>query len=116
MLDRYEVAEVSASKDRNRSSNSMSVREVERITGRDLKQLATGEAYISTQITNGAEARERLIAEETQTKSPHPSSYYFANMRSFGDPSSQRPNGFRDLEAAIEVKIVDESAVRGDES
>jgi hypothetical protein len=57
MLDRYEVAEVSASKDRNRSSNSMSVREYERVTGRDLKQLSTGEAFISTQITRGTQAR-----------------------------------------------------------
>ena len=59
MLDHYEVAEVSASKanDRQRSSNSMSVRETERITTRDLKELATGEAYISTQITKGTEAR-----------------------------------------------------------
>lgn len=66
--------------------------------------------------TNGAEARERLIAEETQTKSPHPSSYYFAGMRSFGNPSSQRPNGFQESEAATEIKIVDKSAFRGDES
>jgi hypothetical protein len=57
MLDRYEVAEVSASKDRHRSSNGMSMREVERVTSRDLKELATGEAYISTQITKGTEAR-----------------------------------------------------------
>lgn len=57
MLDRYEVAEVSASKDRFRSSNSFSMRENERVASRDLKELATGEAYISTQITQGTQAR-----------------------------------------------------------
>ena len=60
MLERYEVAEVSASKDHTRSGNSISVRQEERISGRDLKQLATGQAYISTQITQGRQARNPL--------------------------------------------------------
>ena len=57
ILDCYEVAEVSASKDTNRSGNSVSVREHERVSGRDLRELATGSAYISTQVTQGLIAR-----------------------------------------------------------
>ncbi len=60
MLDHYEVAEVSASKDNNRSGNSVSVREHERVSGRNLRELATGQAYISTQVTQGLIARNPL--------------------------------------------------------
>jgi len=57
ILDHYEIAEVSASKDSNRSGNSVSVREHERVSGRNLRELATGQAYISTQVTQGLIAR-----------------------------------------------------------
>ncbi|PCH58883.1 MAG: hypothetical protein COC14_00190 [Burkholderiaceae bacterium] len=57
MLGFYEIAEVSASEDNTRSGNSVSVRERERVTGRNLRELATGQAYISTQVTQGLIAR-----------------------------------------------------------
>ena len=60
MLDRYEVADVSASRDHHRSSNSMSMRENARVSARELKQLATGSAYLSTQITQQGQARNPL--------------------------------------------------------
>ncbi len=66
--------------------------------------------------TNNAEAREHLIAEETKRQAPHLRRYYFLNMRSFGNPSSQRLDGLQSSDTATEVKIVDDSAVNGDES
>jgi len=51
------MAEGPASKDSNRSGNSVSVREHERVSGRNLRELATGQAYISTQVTQGLIAR-----------------------------------------------------------
>ena len=48
---------MSASKDTNRSGNSVSVREHERVSARNLRELSTGSAYISTQVTQGLIAR-----------------------------------------------------------
>lgn len=57
ILDRYEIAEVSASKNQMYTGNSIGIRDIERVCGRDLRELDTGQAYISTQITKGIEAR-----------------------------------------------------------
>ncbi len=57
ILDRFDVAEVSASENQSYTGNTISIRDVERVTGRDLRELDTGQAYVSTQITKGVQAR-----------------------------------------------------------
>ncbi len=62
------------------------------------------------------DTRERLIAGDLQTASPHPSNYYFVKNRKFGNPKAGRPVEIPGSGFVPEVKLVDKSNVAVDES
>ena len=60
--------------------------------------------------------REQLIAEEVQMASPHPSRYYFTNLRKFGNPGTGRRQRFGSTDSRAKVNIADDSRIKGNES